>query len=38
MSGKVTFKVEGTKALFQQDKRSIMRFVPKLRKIKKKKP
>jgi hypothetical protein len=38
MSGKVKFKVEGTKTLFQQDKRSIMRFVPKLRKVKKKKP
>jgi len=37
MSGKVKFKVEGTKTLFQQDKRSIMRFVPKLRKVKKKK-
>jgi hypothetical protein len=38
MSGRDTLKVAGTKTLIQRDKRSILRFVPKLRKVKNKKP
>jgi len=36
MSGKGKAKVAGIKTLFQKDKRSILQFVPKLRKVKKK--
>ncbi len=38
MSGKGKSKITGTKTVFQKDKRSILQFVPKLRKVKKKRP
>lgn len=36
MSGRGKQRAAGRKPLFQKDKRSIVQFVPKLRKVKKK--